>query len=86
MPIWKIDTFSDRTVFARTTPAYQMPSFERLAPPHHTNRTGAGTAGHGLPIVGLAGALTEYSGRGLALFHKAKSVELVVADSLVMAF
>jgi NADH-quinone oxidoreductase subunit H len=34
----------------------------------------------------VAGALTEYSGRGLALFHIAKSVELVVAVSLVTAF
>ena len=34
----------------------------------------------------VAGALTEYSGRGLALFHIGKSVELVVAVSLVAAF
>ncbi|MEP7133430.1 MAG: complex I subunit 1 family protein [Chloroflexota bacterium] len=34
----------------------------------------------------VAGALTEYSGRGLALFHIGKSVELVVAISLVTAF
>ena len=34
----------------------------------------------------VAGALTEYSGRGLALFHIGKSVELVVAVSLVSAF
>ena len=34
----------------------------------------------------VAGALTEYSGRGLALFHIGKSVELVVAVSLVTAF
>lgn len=34
----------------------------------------------------VAGALTEYSGRGLALFHIGKSVELVVGLSLVTAF
>lgn len=34
----------------------------------------------------VAGALTEYSGRGLAMFHIGKSVELVVAVSLVTAF
>ncbi|HEX6035636.1 MAG TPA: complex I subunit 1 family protein [Anaerolineales bacterium] len=34
----------------------------------------------------VAGALTEYSGRGLALFHIGKEVELVVAVSLVTAF
>jgi len=34
----------------------------------------------------VAGALTEYSGRGMALFHIGKSVELVVAVSLVSAF
>ena len=34
----------------------------------------------------VAGALTEYSGRGLALFRIGKSVELVVAVSLVTAF
>jgi NADH-quinone oxidoreductase subunit H len=34
----------------------------------------------------VAGALTEYSGRGLALFHIGKSVELVVGVSLVTAF
>ncbi len=34
----------------------------------------------------VAGALTEYSGRGLALFNIGKSVELVVAVSLVTAF
>ena len=34
----------------------------------------------------VAGALTEYSGRGLALVHIGKSVELVVAVSLVTAF
>jgi NADH-quinone oxidoreductase subunit H len=34
----------------------------------------------------VAGALTEYSGRGLALFHLGKSVELVVGLSLVAAF
>jgi NADH-quinone oxidoreductase subunit H len=34
----------------------------------------------------VAGALTEYSGRGLALFHIGKAVELVVAISLVTAF
>jgi NADH-quinone oxidoreductase subunit H len=32
-----------------------------------------------------AGALTEYSGRGLALFHLAKAVELVVGLTLVAA-
>lgn len=34
----------------------------------------------------VAGALTEYSGRGLALFHIGKSVELVIGVSLVTAF
>lgn len=34
----------------------------------------------------VAGALTEYSGRGLALFTLGKSVELVVAVSLMAAF
>jgi NADH-quinone oxidoreductase subunit H len=34
----------------------------------------------------VAGALTEYSGRGLALFHIGKSVEMVIAISLVTAF
>jgi NADH-quinone oxidoreductase subunit H len=34
----------------------------------------------------VAGALTEYSGRGLALFHLGKSVEMVVGISLVTAF
>jgi NADH-quinone oxidoreductase subunit H len=34
----------------------------------------------------VAGALTEYSGRGLALFHLGRSVELVVGISLVAAF
>ena len=34
----------------------------------------------------VAGALTEYSGRGLALFHLGRSVELVVGLSLVAAF
>jgi NADH-quinone oxidoreductase subunit H len=33
-----------------------------------------------------AGALTEYSGRGLAFFHLAKAVELIVGLSLVSAF
>lgn len=33
----------------------------------------------------VAGALTEYSGRGLALFHLGKGVELVVGLSLVAA-
>ena len=33
-----------------------------------------------------AGALTEYSGRGLALFHLTRAVELVVGLSLVAAF
>jgi NADH-quinone oxidoreductase subunit H len=33
----------------------------------------------------VAGALTEYSGRGLALFHLAKSVELIVGLTLVSA-
>jgi NADH-quinone oxidoreductase subunit H len=32
-----------------------------------------------------AGALTEYSGRGLAFFHLAKAVELVVGLTLVAA-
>ncbi len=34
----------------------------------------------------VAGALTEYSGRGFALFHLAKDVELVVGLVLVSAF
>jgi NADH-quinone oxidoreductase subunit H len=34
----------------------------------------------------VAGALTEYSGRGMALFHIGRSVELVVAVGLVTAF
>jgi NADH-quinone oxidoreductase subunit H len=34
----------------------------------------------------VAGALTEYSGRGLALFRLGKSVELVVGLTLVAAF
>jgi NADH-quinone oxidoreductase subunit H len=34
----------------------------------------------------VKGALTEYSGRGLALFHLAKSVELVVGLTLIAAF
>jgi len=34
----------------------------------------------------VAGALTEYSGRGLALFHLGKAVELIVGLTLVAAF
>jgi NADH-quinone oxidoreductase subunit H len=34
----------------------------------------------------VAGALTEYSGRGLAIFHIGKGVELVVGLTLVAAF
>jgi NADH-quinone oxidoreductase subunit H len=34
----------------------------------------------------VAGALTEYSGRGLALFKIGKSIELIVGISLVSAF
>ncbi len=34
----------------------------------------------------VSGALTEYSGRGYALFHLAKNVELVVGITLVAAF
>src|SRR5512145_3543122 len=34
----------------------------------------------------VAGALTEYSGRGLALFQLAKAVELVVGLTLIAAF
>jgi NADH-quinone oxidoreductase subunit H len=34
----------------------------------------------------VAGALTEYSGRGLALFHLGKDVELVIGLTLVAAF
>ena len=34
----------------------------------------------------VAGALTEYSGRGLALFHLGRGVELVVGLTLVAAF
>ena len=34
----------------------------------------------------VAGALTDYSGRGLALFNLGKSVELVVGLTLISAF
>jgi len=34
----------------------------------------------------VAGAMTEYSGRGLAFFHIGKSVELVIGLTLVAAF
>jgi NADH-quinone oxidoreductase subunit H len=34
----------------------------------------------------VAGALTEYSGRGLALFHLSRGAELVVGLTLVAAF
>jgi NADH-quinone oxidoreductase subunit H len=34
----------------------------------------------------VSGALTEYSGRGLALFHIAKDVELVIGLTLISAF
>jgi NADH-quinone oxidoreductase subunit H len=34
----------------------------------------------------VAGALTEYSGRGLALFHLGRNVELMVGLTLVAAF
>lgn len=34
----------------------------------------------------VAGALTEYSGRGLALFHLSRAVELVVGLTLIAAF
>jgi NADH-quinone oxidoreductase subunit H len=34
----------------------------------------------------VAGALTEYSGRGLALFHLGKGVEMVVGLTLIAAF
>lgn len=34
----------------------------------------------------VAGALTEYSGRGLALFHIGKNVELVVGLTLIIIF
>jgi len=34
----------------------------------------------------VSGALTEYSGRGLALFHIAKNVELVVGLTLISSF
>jgi len=34
----------------------------------------------------VAGALTEYSGRGLALFHLARAVELVAGLTLIAAF
>jgi NADH-quinone oxidoreductase subunit H len=34
----------------------------------------------------VKGALTEYSGRGLAVFHLAKAVELVVGLTLIAAF
>ncbi len=34
----------------------------------------------------VAGALTEYSGRGLALFHLGKNVELVIGLTLVVVF
>jgi NADH-quinone oxidoreductase subunit H len=34
----------------------------------------------------VAGALTEYSGRGLAMFHLGKGIELVIGLTLVSAF
>lgn len=34
----------------------------------------------------VAGALTEYSGRGLAIFHLARDVELVIGLTIVAAF
>jgi len=34
----------------------------------------------------VAGALTEYSGRGLALFHLGKNIELVIGLTLIAAF
>ncbi|MDX9865539.1 MAG: NADH-quinone oxidoreductase subunit H [Anaerolineaceae bacterium] len=34
----------------------------------------------------VSGALTEYSGRGLALFHIAKNVEMAISVTLVAAF
>ena len=34
----------------------------------------------------VAGALTEYSGRGLALFHVGKNVELVIGITLIIVF
>jgi NADH-quinone oxidoreductase subunit H len=34
----------------------------------------------------VAGALTEYSGRGLAMFHIGRSVELVIGLTLIAAF
>jgi NADH-quinone oxidoreductase subunit H len=34
----------------------------------------------------VAGALTEYSGRGLAMFHLGKGIELIVGLTLVAAF
>ncbi|HZU86948.1 MAG TPA: complex I subunit 1 family protein [Anaerolineaceae bacterium] len=34
----------------------------------------------------VSGALTEYSGRGLAIFHLGKNVELVIGLTLVVAF
>lgn len=34
----------------------------------------------------VAGALTEYSGRGLALFHLGKGVEMVIGLTLIAAF
>ena len=34
----------------------------------------------------VSGALTEYSGRGFALFHIAKNVEMVISVTLVAAF
>ncbi len=34
----------------------------------------------------VAGALTEYSGRGLMMFHLAKSAELVIGLTLVSSF
>jgi NADH-quinone oxidoreductase subunit H len=34
----------------------------------------------------VSGALTEYSGRGLALFHIAKDVEMVIGLTLISAF
>ena len=34
----------------------------------------------------MAGALTEYSGRGLAIFNLGKSVELIVGLTLIASF
>ncbi len=34
----------------------------------------------------MAGALTDYSGKGLAIFHLGKLVELVIGTTLVAAF